>query len=89
MTQEANQQTIILKNETGNAQGIASFVFGVLSLFLLAPIFVPLSVLLGVIGIIKKQLVWSILGLICAFIGFVTSPILLGIFGLASIGALL
>lgn len=89
MNQEANpnQQTIIVKNETGNALGIASFVFGVLSIFLLAPVFVPLAVLLGIIGVIKKQLVWSILGLVCALIGFITSPILLGIFGLVSIGA--
>lgn len=89
MNQEAttNQQTIVLKNETGNALGIASFVFGVLSIVLFAPVFVPLAVLLGIIGVIKKQLVWSILGLICAIIGFVTSPILLGIFGLVSIGA--
>lgn len=83
----SNTQTIILRNETGNAIGIASFVFGVISIFVLAPVFVPLGLLFGVIGIIKKQMVWSVIGLICSIVGFLTSPILLGLFGLVSVGA--
>lgn len=81
------QQTIIVKNETGNAFGISSFIFGLLSIFVLSPIFVPLSVLMGIIGVMKKQLVWSIIGLVCAIIGFLTSPILLGVFGLITVGS--
>lgn len=82
-----NAPTIIINQPAGNALGIASFIFGLLSIFFLAPLFTPLGLLLGVIAVIKKQLVWGILGLICALIGFMTSPILLGIFGLASVAA--
>lgn len=81
------QQQIIIKNDTSNAAGIASFIFGLISIFFLAPLFVPLAVILGVIAIINKQLVWGILGLLCALFGFLTSPILLGIVGVASIAA--
>ncbi len=70
--------TVIIKRDSGNALGIASFVFGVIGIFVLSPVFVPLAVLLGIIAVIKKQLVWGILGLVCAVIGFVTSPILMG-----------
>lgn len=78
---------IIVQNNMSNALGIASFIFGLISIFFLAPVFVPLALLLGIIAIIKKQLAWGIIGIICGIIGFVTSPILLGIFGLATIGA--
>jgi len=81
--------TVILKNETGNAIGIASFVLGLVSIFILSPIFVPIAIILGVIAVIKKQLVWGILGLVCALIGFVTSPILMGTFGLVGLGSML
>lgn len=77
--------TIIIKNDTSNGVGIASFIFGIISIFFVSPVFVPLVVLLGIIAVIKKQLVWGVLGLLCAFIGFLTSPILLGLFGSASI----
>lgn len=85
---KATTSTIILQNNTSNALGIASFVFGVISIFILAPLFVPLAILLGIIAVIKKQLVWGILGIFCALIGFATSPILLGILGFASLGSM-
>lgn len=93
MTQEENSAsqsekitTVMVQNNSSNAAGIASFVFGLISIFMLAPLFVPLAVLLGVIAVIKKQLVWGILGLVCALLGFLTSPILLGLIGLGSLG---
>ena len=85
---QAATSTVIVQNNTSNALGIASFVFGVISIFILAPLFVPLAVLLGIIAVIKKQLVWGILGIFCAIIGFATSPILLGLLGLASLGSM-
>ena len=78
--------TVIVQNNSSNALGIASFIFGLISIFVLSPIFVPLAVILGIIAVIKKQFVWGVLGLVCAVIGFMTSPILLGL-GLAAIGA--
>jgi hypothetical protein len=81
--------TVIVKHDTSNALGIASFIFGLISIFILAPIFVPLAVIMGIIAVIKKQLTWGITGLVCAFIGFITSPILLGMFAFLNLGALM
>ncbi len=93
MSEEANSSaetvattTVIVRHDATNALGIASFIFGLISIFILAPIFVPLAVILGIIAVLKKQLVWGVLGLVCAVIGFITSPILLGLFGLVSFG---
>jgi len=82
-----NQQTIVVVNNTSNSLGIASTVFGLISIFILSPIFVPLALLLGIIGIIKKQILWSIVGIIFAIIGFFTSPVLMSMLGLAGAGA--
>jgi hypothetical protein len=80
--------TIILKHDATNALGIASFIFGLISIFVLAPIFVPLALVFGTIAVVKKQLAWGISGLICAVVGFITSPILMAFFGLATLGSL-
>jgi hypothetical protein len=85
---KAATATVIVQNNTSNAIGIASFVFGIISIFIFAPLFVPLAVILGIVAIVKKQLVWGILGIFCAIIGFATSPILLGLLGLVSIGSM-
>ena len=63
--------------------GIASFVLGVLSIFFMAPLFVPLAIIFGIFGL-KDNMGLSIAGMICALIGFFTSPILLGLVGLAA-----
>ena len=80
-------QTIVIQNDASNAIGIASFIFGLLSIFVLSIIFVPIAVITGIIAVMKKQLVWGILGLICALIGALTSPIILGLLGIATIGS--
>jgi hypothetical protein len=74
--------TIIIKNNSSKLEGLASFVLGIISIFFMSPVFVPLAVILGIIAVFKKQLVWGILGLLCALVGFLTSPILLGALGL-------
>jgi hypothetical protein len=79
--------TIIIKRNSGNTLGIVSFIFGLISIFVLAPIFVPLAVFIGIIAVIKKQFTWGIIGLVCAFIGFFTSPILLGLVGAITVGS--
>ncbi len=81
--QATAQQTIIIQNAS-SAMGIASFIFGLISIFMFSILFVPLSLLFGVIGIIKKQFIWSSLGIVFAIIGFMTSPVLLGMLGMAS-----
>jgi len=83
MSNQQQDNQVLIVNNANNAMGIASFIFGLLSIFFLSPIFVPLSILTGVIGIMRAQTTWSVLGLICAMIGFITSPILLTLFGLS------
>ncbi|RLA75305.1 MAG: hypothetical protein DRG11_02020 [Epsilonproteobacteria bacterium] len=82
--QKDSNKTIIIHQGASNAIGIVSFIFGLISVFILSPLFVPLALIFGTIGIIKKQMLWSILGIVLAIIGFVTSPILMGM--LAAIG---
>lgn len=83
MSNSNQEPSMVIVNNTSNAMGIASFIFGLLSIFVLSPIFVPLSILTGVVGILRSQTTWSALGLICASIGLVTSPILLTMLGLS------
>ncbi|CAA6603755.1 conserved hypothetical protein [Rhodospirillaceae bacterium LM-1] len=78
---QAATTTVIIQNGPSNALGIASFIFGLISIFFLSMLFSPLSLLLGTIAVIKRQFVWGGIGIVCAFIGLMTSPIFLGILG--------
>jgi hypothetical protein len=51
----------------------------------MAPVFVPLAIITGIVTLFKKQFLWGMLGLLCAFIGFIASPILLAALGLTAI----
>ncbi len=77
--------TIIVKNDS--AVGIVAFICGVISIFFMAPVFVPLTIVLGTVALIKRQFVFGTVGLFCALIGFITSPILLTIVGIMGIAA--
>ena len=88
MNDDNKYTQVIIQDQRSSAVGIASFIIGMFSIFVLSPVFVPIAIVLGVIGIIKDQMLWSILGLITAAIGFFTSPILLGLFGLVSLGSI-
>ncbi len=81
------EDKIIQGSWQDNDMGIASVIFGVVSLFFLAPLFVPLALLCGILAIVKKQRLWGVGGIICAIIGFVSSPILFGMLWLAITGA--
>lgn len=82
-----NQEKVIIIEKQSDALGIASVIFGLVSIFIFSVIFVPLALLFGILGILRKQYVWSSVGIIFALIGFVTSPMLLGMVGVASMGA--
>ena len=60
---------------------------GVLGLFTMSIIFVPLTLVCSVIALFMGQGVWAFLGVVLAVIGFLTSPILLGIVGLSALAA--
>ena len=80
----APHTTVIVQQAAGSGVGICALVFGVISIFFLSPLFVPLSVIMAVIAIMKKQIGWGIGALVCAAIGLFTSPILMTALGFAS-----
>lgn len=73
----------VVQQQANNDLGIISFALGFVSIFFLAPLFVPIALTLGIIAVCKKQLAWGLAGIICSLIGFITSPILLAMLGLA------
>ena len=52
--------------------GVICFIFGLLSIFTLAPLFVPLALVAALFG--EGQGGWKVFGVILAIIGAVTSP---------------
>ncbi|MCX7066127.1 MAG: hypothetical protein NTW85_00260 [Methylococcales bacterium] len=82
-----NKSQIMQGGWQDNDVGITSVIFGITSLFFLAPLFVPLALLCGILAVLKKQRVWGASGIVCAIIGFLTSPILFGVLWLAITGA--
>ena len=74
-----------MNNKPSKPVGLASFILGIISIFYMSPVFVPLALITGIVSLFKKQFLWGILGLICAFIGFITSPILFAALGLTAI----
>jgi hypothetical protein len=85
---EPNTKVTVVLGGPSNAFGIASLICGIIGIFIFSPIFVPLAVLFGIIALVKKQFAFAIVGLICASIGFFTSPILMGWLALMSLGTL-
>ena len=82
-----NKEKVIIIEKQSDALGIASVIFGLVSIFVFSVIFVPLALLFGILGLLKKQYVWSSVGIIFALIGFATSPMLLAMVGAANMGA--
>ena len=76
MTEE-NTKIIIVQGPTPTL-GIVSFIFGLISIFVFSIILVPLALIFAILSFIKDdQSIWAVVGIICAVIGTVTSPLLL------------
>ena len=74
---ENETKTIIIQGPSPTL-GIVGFVFGVISIFALSIIFVPIAIIFAIFSFFKdEQHIWAILALICAIIGAVTSPLTL------------
>ena len=83
------QAQIIYKKNPSNTFGILSVVFGGLSIFMIALLFVPLGVLFGVLSLLKRTfptMALGIIGLLLSILGFLTSPFLMGFLGLGLMG---
>ena len=74
-----SENPVAIVEKGSSAIGVAAFTFGVISIFAFAPLLVPISLLLAIIGLFTRQYAWSIVAIIAAGIGFITSPILVGL----------
>ncbi len=57
--------------------------FGFLGIFINGPVFVPLTLICSVVALFMRQASWAFIGLLLTVVGFLTSPVLLGLVGLA------
>jgi len=85
--QKGQQVNVIVQQGGGGAMaaGICALIFGIIGIFFLAIVFVPLSVICAIIAIIKKQYVLGICSIVVDIVAFMLSPTLLAIFGIASL----
>ena len=82
--------TIVVKHVHGiGVAGFASILFGILSIFVFAPIFVPLAIIFSFVALVTRQASWGLTGFICALVGFVSSPILMGMLGIMTLASVL
>ena len=71
---EKTGNTVVVINQASSAVGICALVMAILSIFFLAIPFVPLSLILSIIAIVKKQYAWGICALVTALISAALSP---------------
>ncbi len=80
------QQTrVMIIKENSKTFSILGLVFGLLSVFIMTILFVPLSILFSAMGLLKRDTINLILGasgLVLSLIGLMTSPILMALIGL-------
>lgn len=84
-TPSSDAQGVIIIKEKSKTCGILGLVFGLLSVFIMAILFVPLGIIFSVLGILKRDtinLILGVSGLILSLIGVMTSPLLMGLIGL-------
>ena len=80
---EKTGNAVVVK-ESSSAIGICALIFAILGIFIFAILFVPLSLILSIIAVVKKQYVWGICAIILNVIAALTSPTLLLALGLAA-----
>lgn len=67
--------------------GMFAVGFGLLGIFSIGPVFVPLALIFGLIAIFAGQILWGLTALVLALAGFVTSPTLLLFLGAGALAA--
>lgn len=61
--------------------------FGLLGIFTISYIFVPLSLICSVVALFMRQISWAFIGLLLSVVGFLTSPVLLTLLGIGWIAS--
>ena len=63
--------------------GASAVAFGILGIFSMGYIFVPLALICSIITLFLGQISWAFIGLLLTVAGLLTSPVLLGLLGIA------
>ena len=63
--------------------GAAAVAFGLLGIFTIGYIFVPLGIVCSIISLFLGQIPWAFIGFLLAVAGLLTSPVLLAALGIA------
>ena len=88
MTLQNQTPQIIIQIQPPKTLGILGIIFGFLSIFVLAFLFVPLALLFSILALFKKDLTNKMLasfGIIFSVMGLLTSPFLLGVIGMSQL----
>lgn len=73
---------VVLINLKSEAIGICAFIFGILSMYKLTILLMPISLVLAAMAWTKNQRVWAICAIIACVIAFLTSPKILFMLGM-------
>jgi len=79
---------VVQEKRVSSGAGLASIIFGIMGIFYFGIVFVPLSLIFGVIAVAKGQIGLGIAGLVCCGVAALTSPSLWAIFGASALFAL-
>ena len=89
MSDSNNNVNVTIQRPDTSTFGIVSFVIGLIGILFLSFILSPLALIFGVVSLTKEHSkIWGILGIIFAIIGAITSPIIMGLIGVASYSAM-
>ena len=81
---EPHHQTIIIKRE-GVSLGTLGLIIGFVGIFAFSFFLSPLALILGVIAILKKQIISGIFSILFALAGIATSVVLWGLLGMSAL----
>lgn len=77
-------QTEQKQSSNTSVLGIMAVVFGVLGIVSWSIIFVPLSLLLGIIALFTGRIGWGISAMVLSIIGIITSPMIMMLLGIGA-----
>lgn len=70
------QVIVVQQDSTGYICGLVGLICSIIGIFLLAVVFVPVGLILGIVAIVKKNYPLGISAVVIAVIAFILSPTL-------------
>ena len=78
-------QIVVVEKRIGSTAGILSVIFGLLGIYTLGFLFVPLAFIAALVALFKGQIVLGLLGMLLTIVAALTSPSLWAVFGLSAL----